>query len=81
MAKLTVKKGGEFCIMKNTGRYILNIKTGVIHDSEKACIAREKMVEKNSKKSNSYEELINFFEGEEKGKFCGICMRERRMKK
>lgn len=55
-------------------KYIINIKTGIIHDARKPCPACKKMMESNKKYFDTFESAENFFEGEKKkGLPCGKC--------
>ena len=59
-------------------KYILNIKTGKIHDGKKPCGQCRNCNESNKKYFNSYDEAVNFFEGNaKKGSPCGRCLREK----
>jgi len=59
-------------------KYILNIKTGKIHDGVNPCYQCKKSKEGNKKFFDNYDEALNFFEGEtSKGEPCGICLKEK----
>ena len=59
-------------------KYILNIKTGKIHNAVTPCIPCRKTTEGNKKHFEVYEEAVNFFEGKtQKGEPCGICMKDK----
>ena len=61
--------------MKN---YILNIKTGIIHDGRNPCARCKKANEGNKKYFEKYEEAVNFYEGKtSKGRPCGICLKDK----
>lgn len=64
--------------MQAKGRYLLNIRTGKIHDGENLCYHGRNIAEENQKWSNSFEELVDFFEGSKKGVACGVCCKERK---
>ena len=59
-------------------KYILNIKTRVIHNAIAPCAQCKKTTAGNKKYFEIYEEAVNFFEGTAtKGKPCGICMKHK----
>lgn len=58
------------------GKYVLNIRNGTIHNTERYCFAAKNMIEKNKKWFNSYDEALNFYEGKSLAEPCGICLKE-----
>lgn len=57
-------------------KYIMNIKTGKIHDGEVPCSACRNMGEANKKFFDKYSEAESFFEGDTiKGVFCAKCFK------
>ena len=59
-------------------KYILNIKTGVIHNAVMPCAQCQRTNEGNKKYFEIYDEAVNFFEGKiSKGKPCGICLKNK----
>ncbi len=59
-------------------KYILNLKTGTIHNGITPCAQCKKALEGNKKYFELYEDAVNFFEGKtEKGKPCGKCLKEK----
>ena len=59
-------------------KYILNIKTGIIHNAIMPCAHCKRTKEGNKKYFEIYEEAINFFEGKnKKGEPCGICLKDK----
>ena len=59
-------------------KYILNIKTGMIHSAITPCAQCKRSNEGNKKYFEIYEDAVNYFEGKtSKGKPCGICMKEK----
>lgn len=61
-----------------TAKYILNIKTGTIHNALNPCDKCKKAKEGNKKYFDDYESAENFFEGKTaKGKPCGICLKDK----
>lgn len=59
-------------------KYILNIKTGIIHDALKPCNKCNQAKEENKQYFDNYADAENFFEGKTaKGKPCGICLKNR----
>jgi len=59
-------------------KYILNIKTGTIHNAVSPCAQCNRTNEGNKKYFEKYENAVNFFEGiNSKGKPCGICLKEK----
>ena len=58
--------------------YILNIKTGKIHNGVTPCARCEKCNEGNKKYFDNYDDAVNFFEGKTTiGIPCGICLKEK----
>lgn len=58
--------------------YIMNIKTGKIHDGNSPCYSCSRIAEANKKYFSSYSEAENYFEGDDvKGNFCGICFKKK----
>lgn len=55
-------------------KYIINIKTGAIHNAINPCSACKRMIEANKKMFNSYDDAENYFEGDKKGTPCGVCL-------
>ena len=61
--------------MKN---YVLNIKTGKIHNGKRPCNQCTRCKESNKKYFDNYDEAVYFFEGKnEKGIPCGICLKQK----
>ena len=59
-------------------RYILNIKTGKIHNGLKPCTQCKNCNEGNKKYFDNYEDAVNYFEGKTlKGIPCGKCLKEK----
>lgn len=59
-------------------KYILNIKTGKIHDAQKPCAQCKNSNEGNKKYFDNYEAAVNYFEGKTlKGLPCGKCLKEK----
>ena len=59
-------------------KYILNIKTGKIHDGINPCARCKSCNEANKKYFDDYESAVNYYEGKtEKGRPCGICLKEK----
>lgn len=58
-------------------KYVINIKTGAIHDGQNPCPACRMMIEANKKYFGKLEEAENYFEGGKKGTRCGRCFRDK----
>ena len=59
-------------------KYILNIKTGAIHNAIAPCAQCKRTSEGNKKYFDVYKDAVNFFEGKTlKGRPCGVCMRHK----
>lgn len=57
-------------------KYILNIKTGKIHDGKNPCAPCNQAKKSNLKFFDNYNDAINYFEGSsEKGIPCGRCLK------
>ncbi len=56
--------------------FILNIKTGVIHDGEYNCFHEKRTREANKQYFETYKEAENFYNGKQKGRPCSVCMKE-----
>lgn len=56
--------------------YLLNIHTGIIHNGETPCHRARKIKQSNQMYFDTYEEAVNFFNGNRKGEPCGICMKD-----
>lgn len=67
--------------MQAKGRYLLNLKSGKIHDGKNLCSQGSRIAEENRKWSDSFEELVDFFEGGKKGVACGICCKYEKNRK
>ena len=58
--------------------YILNIKTGKIHNALNPCAQCKSCKEGNKKYFVTYEDAVNYFEGKTaKGIPCGKCLKEK----
>ena len=58
--------------------YILNIKTGKIHNGINPCAHCRNCNEGNKKYFAEYDEAVNYFEGKtQKGIPCGVCLKEK----
>lgn len=66
--------------MTKNRRYLLNIKTGKIHDGENLCYRGRSMSEENQKWADSLDELVNFYEGNKKGIACAVCLKNKMVK-
>lgn len=62
-------------------RYLLNIKTGTIHNGITPCGQAKRMKESNKKRFDSYYDAVNFFDGDKRGEPCGICLGDQQNKK
>lgn len=59
-------------------KYVLNIKTGIVHNGINPCGQSKRTNKGNQKFFESYEDAVNFFEGKTlKGKPCGICLKDK----
>lgn len=56
--------------------FLLNIKTGKIHNGMIPCPAVKKMGTENTKVFHSLDEAVNFFEGGKKGEVCIRCRKK-----
>jgi len=60
-------------------KYLLNIKTGTIHDGSAYCPRINRMAEFNKKWFDKYEDAVNYYSGKEKkGCPCGICLKDKK---
>lgn len=61
---------------KNKKPFMLNISRAVIHDGMHPCGNAKRIKTENIKWFDSYEDAVNYYEGEcKKGIPCGICMK------
>lgn len=63
--------------MSRKGQYLLNISTGKIHDGKNLCFQGRRIAPENQKWSDSFEELVDFYEGDKKGIACSICSKNK----
>lgn len=56
--------------------FLLNISTGTIHDTKKNCPYAKRMKKSNKQSFETYEQAVNYYEGEKKGEPCAYCMCE-----
>ena len=61
---------------KKSERYLLNINTGKIHDTDKPCCHAARMKEESKKWFDKFEDAENFYEGKKNGVPCGVCMKD-----
>lgn len=61
-------------------KYLLNIKTGIIHNGDTPCYQGKRMKEDNKKYFETLEEAVNYYGGDRKGVCCGICLKGRKNK-
>lgn len=56
--------------------FLLNIKSGKIHNGIAPCPAVKNMGTENTKVFHSFDEAVNFFEGGKKGEACIRCRKK-----
>ena len=69
----TLEKREVSSCKKDLYRYVVNIKTGIIHNDIKPCSTCKQMKEANKKYFDMLDEAENFFEGGSKGVLCCRC--------
>lgn len=62
---------------KFMAKYILNIKSGKIHNGESPCHHIKRAKKDSKKEFDTYEEALNYFEGNKKGEPCNWCLKDK----